>query len=1412
MSPEPPALEWSLASLFPLPRFLSRLVTMVVTEGTDKDRASICTSLQRLVVREALALERSERFVHGAKSIRFNAWSVSRSFSSFSFDSNDKGEEKPDETLNAYVASVAQVSIELLEELLLHLVRTIHEHQSNRQQFSSGITTKHRTEIVLLLLEILLKAEQRVRDTKQSRRRRRSISTIVSDFEEKADSLSSFGMFFFRREVVNLLCETVTLLRGENQLKFVRILSKLLRMRIPVDAARASILYETMKQKHKQQSPHGSYSPFLQALIELNVATHRLGLSKKSAVEDESLSVPTPEHELRCPSLPKHWNSPKSSFILAPKSTVDTCGIVYFLGTCGYQHPFRNPATAPYATVHASSSISSCDATSLFARTREGVPLDGGELKIRWHFNNINVMPAVFALTTSQTHLTSGCIGRFEGSNDGDSWDAIETEAVKASRTMHCVTLGEQRSFKYFRLTIAEDKVPVAEDVHLFGIEVFGNITIEKPLTLLEGRHLRYTSDMDENGLMYLLGTNYGSEPWQNPHDAGHLTVTSSSLQNDSKSASAIVGRVPVRCVTDAADGNFFQVSLKNVMIQPTHYTLRHYSSWDVEALRSWRLEASNDGETWTVLRVHSNDTIFRILMTGENSNHHTFMALSGFEVYGTVFTEQLAHAYSSCDVCLRATPAIYLLKKLLRSDKATLSLNCVRVRELGDRKRALNFRTKQLFRLGHHQVAWQVQERGCAEKLNFAFGLVPQKSLSSFDGGVSSLCDDSSTSLVFLDSEGTCEFALKSRYQVIQEATITPPLESGDIVTAETDFDSNTLLVHINGVCHYRINFSNLRISEKEQVAFGFSVIGDGVMIELRPPRELMTGALKYPPWFRAVLLVEDCIFSINSGIPLPSSFAQDISREINTWYRSYASESSQADIDWAQFTVEQFNEINAKFSIHSDESLVACAQRSCEKIEERAASLVCQRWTPSVDLLTVYGLEDYPINELRVRLFTLQHLNRLIYPVLRLVDVTDTSSHQSGLADGLKRIRGLLFWDIKCELWNKVLGATQEPARDVTVLIDRLKAAQLQLPGPRPKDSESMTVFGQCFEQLHSITPPPFRLRPNERAWKSTFVGEFGDDQGGLYRMCITDLCHELQSDVLPLLILCPNGRDGIGSNQDRFVPRPSASTERSLQMFEFLGKLMGLAIRSRELMSLSFPSIIWKQLVFDRITMSDVTAIDLVSFRILDELQKIDEMAVQSGMNVDDLFESVVDARFIATGSDQVEYPLVPGGQFKKVTSANRNKFAEALVAFRQNEFSIQCEAIKRGMATVIPVPLLCMFTWRELELMVCGRVAFDVDLLRKMTRYEGCTEDEPTVKLFWRLMYDHFDDDTRSRFLRFVWGRSRLPTTEEGFDRNFKLGVKHTHDDPDNYLPVAHTCFMQRKILIITLQHRMQLISE
>lgn len=182
----------------------------------------------------------------------------------------------------------------------------------------------------------------------------------------------------------------------------------------------------------------------------------------------------------------------------------------------------------------------------------------------------------------------------------------------------------------------------------------------EVKIGLEDGMEFKHNQDMDMNGVLYFLGSLGKTSQWMNPQDRGLVYTSSSPLIPDSAPCSALVGREAVRCVTQSSKDNFFMVDLLSYWVSVTAYTLRHYSSWNTEALREWKFQGSNDGEKWHKIVSHKNDEslfgkgathtwtlakpkkryrMFRILQTGQNSNGHWCLALSGLELYGQVFT-----------------------------------------------------------------------------------------------------------------------------------------------------------------------------------------------------------------------------------------------------------------------------------------------------------------------------------------------------------------------------------------------------------------------------------------------------------------------------------------------------------------------------------------------------------------------------------------------------------------------------------------------------------------------------------------------------------------------------------------------------------------------------------------------------
>ena len=107
-----------------------------------------------------------------------------------------------------------------------------------------------------------------------------------------------------------------------------------------------------------------------------------------------------------------------------------------------------------------------------------------------------------------------------------------------------------------------------------------------------------YQSNMDTNGIVWGLGTEWNQMGWTNPATTGKIMLQCSGTKNDSKPMSAICGRDSVRCLTAETEDAWISLNFANsgLRICPTYYSLRHYASWNIEALRSWNLEGSING------------------------------------------------------------------------------------------------------------------------------------------------------------------------------------------------------------------------------------------------------------------------------------------------------------------------------------------------------------------------------------------------------------------------------------------------------------------------------------------------------------------------------------------------------------------------------------------------------------------------------------------------------------------------------------------------------------------------------------------------------------------------------------------------------------------------------------------------
>ena len=510
----------------------------------------------------------------------------------------------------------------------------------------------------------------------------------------------------------------------------------------------------------------------------------------------------------------------------------------------------------------------------------------------------------------------------------------------------------------------------------------------------------------------------------------------------------------------------------------------------------------------------------------------------------------------------------------------------------------------------------------------------------------------------------------------------------------------------------------------------------------------------------------------------------------------------------------------IEAKFGVEEDEALVQLVNRRCERdvravnlIDHPASFALTAEERVSFSCLSSPSISAF---DLQLRLACLSRLNQLMSSTVHYTNLS-RPGRRSVLARHFRdvHIRSLFLFFIKAFLFRQALTQTafipdaSHQRMPFLLQLDLFKAQKLQQK-KRLDVTGDRTLFGQTFQQLylhrhqeenkygdHDTDPTRFFVPPDgqSRPWKVVFKGMFADDYGGLYRDSLDRMCRELQSSALSLFIPTPNAREQIGSNRHHFVPNPAARSPTELSMFRFLGRLMGAAMRTGELLFLDLPSIVWKPLVDEAVTEEDVMAIDRLSFTMVNEMRKL-EAHIHSGQGgvTPEQFSDYLDCFYVVVGSDSAMHELVPGGAQLQVTWSNRLHFIEALLAYRKAEFRVQCQALKEGLSSVVPSALLTMFTWEQLRLQVCGQQTIDVSLLQQMTHYEGCQPSEPHVQHFWQVMQERFSDAQKSSFLQFVNGSSRLPVRPSDFERKFRLQRFYpSQGKADEYLPVAHTWY-------------------
>nr|CAD7456022.1 unnamed protein product [Timema tahoe] len=310
-----------------------------------------------------------------------------------------------------------------------------------------------------------------------------------------------------------------------------------------------------------------------------------------------------------------------------------------------------------------------------------------------------------------------------------------------------------------------------------------------------------------------------------------------------------------------------------------------------------------------------------------------------------------------------------------------------------------------------------------------------------------------------------------------------------------------------------------------------------------------------------------------------------------------------------------------------------------------------------------------------------------------------------------------------------------------------------------------------------------------------------------------------------VIRVHFINEQGLDEAGIDQDgvfkeRLYPSPTSyMQDNHLQLFEFVGRMLGKAVYEGIVVDVPFASFFLSQVLGQQ---------HQALYSSMDELPSLDPELYRSLTFIKHHQGDVQDLDLTFSLDEDcmgriVTHELVPGGRAVPVNNENKINYIHLMAHFRMHtQIKDQTAAFIKGFRAIINPEWLSLFSTPELQRLVSGdNIPLDLRDLRRHTQYYGGFHDSHRVVCWlWDILDKDFNDEEKRLFLKFVTSCSKPPLlgfahleppfsircVEVGDDEDtgdtigsvirgfFTIRKK----DPQNRLPTSSTCFNLLKL--------------